>query len=125
MEFFNDVDKMRIPAKYLANLLSAGNESLVVEALKKQMACRMYNRQKRIGDVGDAKVKSALNEVGLTEQDAEDILQLISLGTFQERFVIPETHREIKTTVDPRSMYEKRGSIGFGSKKKEFLGRQF
>ncbi|MCK4963420.1 MAG: hypothetical protein KAS19_13075, partial [Anaerolineales bacterium] len=72
-----------------------------------------------------AKVKTALNEVGLTEQDAEDILQLISLGTFQERFVIPETHRESKTSVDPRSMDEKRGSIGFGPKKKEFLGRQF
>jgi nitrate reductase beta subunit len=61
--------------------------------------------------------------VGLTPTDAEDIYRLCSLGTFQERFVIPETHRETMTNVDPREMFEKRGSVGFGTKKKEFLGR--
>lgn len=125
MDFFNDVERMRIPIKYLANLLTAGNESLIVESLKKQMAVRMYMRQKRVGDVGEAKVKSVLSEVGLSEQDAIDINRLVALATYKERFVIPETHRESKTTVDPRTMYEKRGSVGFGQKKKEFLGRQW
>jgi len=125
MDFFNDVERMRIPIKYLANLLTAGNESLIVESLKKQMAVRMYMRQKRVGDVGEAKVKSVLSEVGLSEQDAVDINRLVALATYKERFVIPETHRESKTTVDPRTMYEKRGSVGFGQKKKEFLGRQW
>ncbi|VAV82226.1 Respiratory nitrate reductase beta chain, partial [hydrothermal vent metagenome] len=123
MEFFTDVELMRIPTKFLANLLSAGNESVVIEALKKQMAVRMYIRQQRVGDLGDAKVQSALREVGLSEQDAVDINRLLALATFSERFVIPETHRESKTSVDPRTMYEKRGSVGFGVKKKEFLGR--
>jgi nitrate reductase beta subunit len=116
---------MRIPLKYLANLLSAGNESLVLESLKKQMAVRMVMRQKRIGDVGDDKVKAALNEVGLSEKDAVEIHDMVALATYEERFVIPETHRETKTTVDPRSMYEKRGHVGFGNKKKEFTGRQW
>jgi len=70
-------------------------------------------------------VKSVLSEVGLSEQDAVDINRLVALATYKERFVIPETHRESKTTVDPRTMYEKRGSVGFGQKKKEFLGRQW
>jgi len=61
--------------------------------------------------------------VGLTPEDAFEIYKLVALATFQERFVIPETHRETMTTVDPRLMYEKRGSVGFGVKKKEFLGR--
>jgi nitrate reductase beta subunit len=125
MDFFNDVDKMRIPLKYLSNLISAGNESLVLESLRKQMAVRMHMRQSRIGDVGEEKVKAALEDVGLTAQDAEDIYRLVSLGTFEERFVIPETHREIKSTVDPRAMYEKRGTIGFGTKQKEIIGRQY
>ncbi|MBI5599560.1 MAG: nitrate reductase subunit beta [Deltaproteobacteria bacterium] len=124
-EFFNDIDLMRIPLKYLASLLSAGNESLVLESLKKQMAVRMYTRQQRVGDVGDAKVKKALSEVGLTEDDAKAIYRLVALATFQERFVIPEMHRETKTTVDPRTMYEKRGTVGFGSKKREFIGRSW
>lgn len=125
MEFFADPELMRVPLKYLANLMTAGNEQLILESLKKQMAVRMYIRQERVGDVGEAKVKAALSDVGLTEQDAIDINRLVALATFKERFVIPETHRESKTSVDPRTMYEKRGSIGFGVKKKEFLGRQW
>jgi nitrate reductase beta subunit len=124
-EFFNDVERMRIPLKFMANLIGGGNEAVVLESLKKQMAVRMYTRQQRVGDVGDAKVKSVLDECGLSETDCEDIYRLTSLATFEERFVIPETHREIKSTVDPRQMYEKRGTVGFGNKKKELIGRQW
>ena len=125
MEFFTDIDNMRIPIKYLANLIGGGNEAVVVEALKKQMAVRMWVRQDRIGDVGEDKVKTALNEVGLSEDDAREIYKLVTLATYQERFVIPETHREIKTTVDPREVYEKRGTVGFGSKRIEWPRRQW
>lgn len=123
--FFNDVEKMRIPVKYLANLLGGGNENVVTESLKKQMAVRMYWRQKRVGDVGEGVVKSALSACGLTADEAEEIYRLVSLATFEERFVIPETHRESKSTIDPRLMYEKRGTIGFGAKRKEILVREY
>jgi nitrate reductase beta subunit len=124
-DFFNDVERMRVPLKFLTNLLGAGNESVVLESLKKQMALRIYRRQIRIGDVGAEKAKNALSSVGLTEQDAEEIYQLVSLATYQERFVIPEMHRESKTTVDPRTVYEKRGTIGFGAKRIEWPRRQW
>lgn len=123
--FFNEIEKMRIPVKYLANLFSAGNESLIMESLKKQMAVRMWARMKRVGDISESEVKNALSQSGLTVQDAEGILRINTLATFKERFVIPETHRESKTTVDPRTMYEKRGTIGFGFKTKEIIGRQW
>ena len=124
-DFFNEIDKMRIPVKYLANLLSAGNEALVLESLKKQMAVRMYWRQKRVGDVGEGAVRNALTATGLSEEDVHGIYRINSLATYNERFVIPETHRENKTTVDPRNMYEKRGSVGFGPKRKEFPSREW
>ena len=124
-DFFADIEKMRIPLKFLANLLSAGNEALVLESLKKQMAVRQFIRQERVGDLGDAKVKAGLSDVGLTEEDARGIYRLVSLATFDERFVIPETHREIKSSVDPRVMYEKRGTVGIGTKKNELVGRQW
>ena len=123
--FFTELENMRVPVKYLANLFTAGNESLIVESLKKQMAVRMWARMKRVGDISESEVKSALSACGLTEKDAADILRLNTIATFKERFVIPQTHRESKSTIDPRSMYEKRGSIGFGFKKQEIIGRQW
>jgi nitrate reductase beta subunit len=78
-----------------------------------------------VGDISESEVKNALSQVDLTAQDAEDIYRINSLAQYKERFVIPETHRESKTTVDPRTMYEKRGSVGFGPKKREFIGRQW
>ena len=80
---------------------------------------------KRVGDISESEVKTALSQCGLTVLDAEGILRLNTLATFKERFVIPETHRETKTTIDPRTMYEKRGTIGFGFKKQEVIGRQW
>ena len=50
---------------------------------------------------------------------------MLPSATYQERFVIPEIHREAKTTVDPRTVYEKRGTIGFGSKRIEWPRRQW
>jgi len=125
VEFFNQIDKMRVPLRYLANLLSAGNEQVVLESLKKQMAVRLYIRQRRVGDVGESAAKSALSQVGLTTEDADEIFRLTSLATFQERFVIPETHRESMSTVDPRTMFEKRGTVGFGNKRQELIGRNW
>ncbi|MEK7679052.1 MAG: nitrate reductase subunit beta, partial [Deltaproteobacteria bacterium] len=124
-DFFSEIEKMRVPVRYLANLLSAGNEQIIIESLKKQMAARLYRRQQRIGDVGEAAVKTALSATGLTPHDCDEIYKLVSLATYQERFVIPETHRETKSTVDPRTMYEKRGTVGFGTKKKEMLAREW
>jgi nitrate reductase beta subunit len=54
VEFFNSIDKMRIPVRFLANMLSAGNEQVVIESLKKQMAVRLWVRKQRVGDMATA-----------------------------------------------------------------------
>ena len=89
------------------------------------MAVRLWVRQQRVGDIGESQAKAALSSVGLSPEDAFEIYKLVSLATFQERFVIPETHRESMSTVDPRTMYEKRGTVGFGNKKQELVSRQW
>ena len=125
MDFFNDVERMRIPLRYLANLLTAGNEQpsrrVPEEADGGQDVHAPEARRRRRRSQG----KERFSEVGLSAAGRRRHQQARRARDHKERFVIPETHRETKTTVDPRTMYEKRGSIGFGQKKKEFLGRQW
>ncbi len=114
-EFFSDIEDMRIPLEYLANLLSAGNVEPVKKALKKQMAVRVFNRARRVGDISDSEVSSVLREANLTETEAHDIYRLLSLASYDERFVIPEQKREYKSAEDFERTYEARGTVGLGT----------
>jgi nitrate reductase beta subunit len=74
----------------------------------------MYRRHKTVGDVSEKKAFDALNELGLTFDEAEAIYHLTSLPKFDERFVIPASHREqalemLEHTGDTK------GKIGFGA----------
>jgi len=87
----DELDKFRIPLRYLANLLAAGNEDEVKKSLKRQLAVRHYFRSLRVEGKPDTEV---LQRVGLTEDDAKAILRALSLAFYNERFVIPTTRRE-------------------------------
>ena len=54
-------------------------------------------------------------------EEAEEIYKLTSLCTFDERFVIPPSHREeaIEMTRDPM---EYKQSVGFGFKEEPIRG---
>jgi nitrate reductase beta subunit len=43
-----DVNQLRIPVKYLANLLTAGDTAPVVRALERMLAMRVYQREKHV-----------------------------------------------------------------------------
>jgi nitrate reductase beta subunit len=43
-----DVKQLRIPVKYLANLLTAGDTAPVVRALERMLAMRAYQRAKHV-----------------------------------------------------------------------------
>ncbi|MCP2935723.1 nitrate reductase subunit beta, partial [Salmonella enterica subsp. enterica serovar Typhimurium] len=43
-----DVNQLRIPVKYLANLLTAGDTQPVVRALERMLAMRAYQREKHV-----------------------------------------------------------------------------
>ena len=96
---------MRIPVRYLSNLLTAGKDEPVVHALERMLAMRAYMRSKTVDGVIDEKVAE---RVGLTGQMIEDMYRYMAIANYEDRFVIPTTHREVGEDA-----YDVRGSCGF------------
>lgn len=111
--FFQKVEDMRMPIKYLASLFSVGNTGVIHEVLKKMMAARLYRRAKTAnsGDLDQA--VNLLKEVQFTEKMANDMYRLTSLAPFDERFVVPPMHREEAIEM-LKATDEQKGSAGFG-----------
>ncbi|HBQ37223.1 MAG TPA: nitrate reductase subunit beta [Rhodobacteraceae bacterium] len=86
-----DVKSLRIPVRYLANMLTAGDEEPVVVALERMLAMRSYMRSKTVDGVID---KSIAERVGMTPDLIEDMYHIMSIANYEDRFVIPTAHRE-------------------------------
>jgi nitrate reductase beta subunit len=100
-----DVRSLRIPLRYLANLLTAGKEEPVANALERMLAMRAYMRAKTIDGVIDEAIAA---RVGMTPGQIEDMYHIMAIANYEDRFVIPTSHREISEDA-----YELRGSCGF------------
>jgi nitrate reductase beta subunit len=100
-----DVRSLRIPLKYLANLLTAGKEEPVALALERLLAMRAYMRAKTVEGVVD---EGIAGQVGLAPEDIEEMYRIMAIANYEDRFVIPTAHRE--TSEDA---YDIRGSCGF------------
>ncbi len=96
---------LRIPLKYLANLLTAGDEEPVARGLERMLAMRAYMRAKTVDGVID---EGIAQRVGLTALAIEDMYQTMAIANYEDRFVIPTAHREIGEDA-----YDLRGSCGF------------
>ncbi len=101
-----DVDSLRIPVKYLANLLTAGDEKPVTLALKRLLAMRAYKRAQNVENTDDAAV---LEEVGLTSLQVEEMYRYLAIANYEDRYVIPTAHREDALV----EAYAERGGCGF------------
>jgi nitrate reductase beta subunit len=101
-----DVRSLRIPVKYLANLLTAGKEEPVVTALERMLAMRGYMRSKTIDGVINEGIAT---RVGLKGSQIEEMYKYMAIANFEDRFVIPTSHREVSV----EDAYELRGSCGF------------
>jgi nitrate reductase beta subunit len=100
-----DVRSLRIPVRYLANLLTAGKEEPVVHALERMLAMRAFYRTRQL----DARDDVALHtRVGLDVAEVESMHRYLSIADYEDRFVIPTTHREYAETA-----YYLRGECGF------------
>jgi nitrate reductase beta subunit len=100
-----DVNQLRIPVKYLANLLTAGDTAPVVRALERMLAMRVYQREKHV----DGRVNTAaLMQVGMTQPEVEDMYHVMAIANYEDRFVIPSTHREYAENT-----FDIRGGCGF------------
>ncbi|MEZ5758907.1 MAG: nitrate reductase subunit beta [Emcibacteraceae bacterium] len=100
-----DINDMRIPVKYLANMLTGGAEDPIRLALSRMMTMRQYMRGKKIEGVEKADL---LEKVGLTKELVEDMYKTMAIANYEDRYVIPTGHRE--ETMDA---FAESGGCGF------------
>ena len=99
------IDTLRIPITYLANLLTAGDEAPVRQALKRLSAVRQYMRSKRVDNRIDEQV---LEKAGISGDTVEKIYRLLALARLEERFVLPTA------PVKDDDIFIQQGGCGFG-----------
>ncbi len=100
-----DVHSLRIPVKYLANMLTAGKEEPVVDALEKMFAMRAFMRSRHVEGKDNMAV---LKKVGLTPEQVEEMYRYMAIANYEDRFVVPTSHKE--TVLDA---YDEKGACGF------------
>lgn len=100
-----DIDALRIPLRYLANLLTAGDEEPVRLALLRMLAMRAYMRARH---VDGEEAPDLLEQVDLTRAQAEGMYRDMAIANDEDRFVNPSTHREYAENA-----FDLRSSRGF------------
>ncbi|SFM98211.1 respiratory nitrate reductase beta subunit [Izhakiella capsodis] len=100
-----DVSALRIPMRYLANLLTAGDEKPVKLALERLMAMRHYKRAQSVEGIDDTR---ALQQTGLTVAQAEEMYRYLAIANYEDRYVVPSSHRELA-----RDAFPERNGCGF------------
>ena len=115
----SSLERSRIPLRYMASLLSGGNESIIRDVYRKVVAVRVYMRAKKVKDIPAEEVERALTEGETTA--AEAIFRLTSLPTFEERIVVPPMERDTAVesmfpVLDPvsRNYPVYKGAVGTG-----------
>jgi nitrate reductase beta subunit len=97
----------------MASLFAGGNEEIIKQVYRKNIAVRLYKRSQRVTDISAAEAQEAMEIGKTTPEEAEAIFNLTSLPTMEERFVIPAFAREaaIEQGLDP---YTHKPAAGFG-----------
>jgi nitrate reductase beta subunit len=99
-DVFPAIDELRIPVQYLANILTAGDEGVIRDVLKRLAAMRAHMRAELIGS-GEPDPKIA-ESVGMTRHEIEDMYRLCAIAKYNDRYVIPLAHREIADNLEAR-----------------------
>ncbi|MGA2283246.1 MAG: nitrate reductase subunit beta [Candidatus Dormibacteria bacterium] len=94
---FAAVEQMRIPVRYLSNLLAAGDDEVVRAVLRKLTAMRVHMRGKEFGSGADSGVAGS---VGMSAAEIEEMYRLLAIAPYAERYVIPAAHREVATRLE-------------------------
>jgi nitrate reductase beta subunit len=100
-----DIKSLRIPVRYLANLLTAGDEAPVISALERMLAMRSFKRSQQVDGKEDLEV---LKKVGLTALQVEDMYRYMAIANYEDRFVIPTSHKAYAEDA-----YDMKSSCGF------------
>jgi len=117
----SSLERSRIPLRYMASLLSGGNEEIIRDVYRKMVAVRVYMRSKKVKDIPAEEVEKALQLGKTTPAEVEAIWRLTSMPTFEERFVVPPMERETAVdslfpVLDPvsRNYPIRKGAVGVG-----------
>src|SRR5699024_10900972 len=102
---FPAIEEMRIPIQYLANMLTAGDTETVKGSLQRMAMMRSYMRALSSGKYFD---ESKLARVGLTANQTTQMYRLLAIAKYENRFVIPTSHRESQMNV-----YRSQGEMGY------------
>src|SRR5690625_523312 len=102
---FPAIEEMRIPIQYLANMLTAGDTETVKGSLQRMAMMRSYMRAISSGRDFD---ESRLARVGLEANQTKQMYRLLAIAKYEDRFVIPTSHREGQMNV-----YRSQGSTGY------------
>lgn len=104
---FPDISDLRIPIKYLSNMLSGGNDNVVVRSLKRILAMRSYMRSKLV----DGFINNDLcKDVDLSVHQIEDMYKYMAIANYEDRFVIPSARRDYLSDA-----FSYRSGCGFNS----------
>ncbi len=104
-------DSVRFPAKYLANMFTAGDEKPIVNSISKLLAMRAHQRFKSVEGTDGADV---LADAGLTVEQAEEMYRYLGIANYEDRFVIPTSHEEMRHE-DPYGFQGQNGFSGGNS----------
>jgi nitrate reductase beta subunit len=77
----------------------------VERALERMLAMRAYQREKHVDGTINLAV---LNQVQMTQHEVEDMYHVMAIANYEDRFVIPTTHREYAENT-----FNVRGGCGF------------
>lgn len=103
-EMMPDVDDMRIPVRYLANILTAGDPEPVRHSLNALLAVRRLQRARAMGqDTDELKLNT-----DLCVDDLDQIYRLLAIADYDDRFVIPTMR--VDRAADP---FAEHSQLGF------------
>ncbi len=101
---------MRLPVKYLANLMTAGREQPIIDALNRMIAMRSYQRSVHVEGKADMR---ALDAVGMTEDMAKEMYRYLAIANYEDRFVIPTSKEEMR--LEDYHGFQGQAGFSFGS----------
>lgn len=104
---FPDVESLRIPIKYLANLLTGGNEDSIIRSLQRMLAMRVYMRSKLVDGAVNLEI---LKNVGLSEFNVEEMYRYMAIANYEDRFVIPTANKNYMSDA-----FAYRSGVGFST----------
>jgi nitrate reductase beta subunit len=101
-----DVRSLRIPLRYLANMLTAGDEAPVALGAGADAGdARLHARQERRRGASMSRSPSGS---AVAARQIEEMYQIMAIANYEDRFVIPTARREAH-----EDLYALRGNCGF------------